>query len=699
MSQELLLEIGAEELPAGVVTQALKDLPGLLEKFLSDQRLVVPLREIRVAGTPRRLVLSAMGVPAVQPGRDIEILGPALRVARVEGNKWSKAAIGFAQRNNVDVMELQVLSTSKGEVVGIRRHEKGRPALEVLAENLPGFVGAIPFKKSMRWSAFQQPFSRPVRWIAAVLGGETIPFEYAGVKSGNRSRGHRFMAPDEFPVSSFDDLTAQLRKAHVLLDPAERKQAIRSQLAEKAKSAGLVVVEDDDLLETVTQITEWPLAELGEFEEKFLEIPSEVLISTMRNHQKYFALRTPDLKLSNRFAAVNNTAVRDPAAVMRGHGRVIRARFSDAAFYFHEDRKKKLEDRVLELGHQVYHPKLGSYLDKTNRLVWLADQIMNHVGYAGDRETVRRAAYLCKADLLTGMVFEFPELQGYMGGQYARAAGETEAVARAIEEHYLPKGASDALPATDAGAIVSLADKFDTLCGAFGIGQKPTGSADPFALRRAALGMIRILRARKWPALLALVPAAAEQFARNIPGFAKPEELRRELAEFVETRLKNLFAEEAPADIIDAVLTVPFAHYQDLADKLAALAQFRESPGYARLSGAFKRAANIVDKARGEGLAIPESVDTALFREAEEGDLYAAVKAVQDKVAEYVRAGWYNDAFNAISSSLKDPVDRFFEKVMVMDQDPAVRANRLALLAQVRGLCRELADFSRVQGP
>ncbi len=490
MACDFLLEIGTEEIPASYIQPALDAMATMLSKFFSAQRIDHGI--IQTMATPRRLAWVIKDVAEKQEAQTVEITGPPKDVAFDEAGKPTQAAIGFAKSQGVTPEELQVKQTSRGEYLIVSRHETGASTAELLSGVLADLIGNIPFPKSMRWGDLKVTFARPIHWIVALLGQKVVPFTYGNITSGSTSYGHRFMSPGPFEVTDINGYVDGLRERFVIVDIEERRERIRQIVAACAKEKKGHIREDEDLLAEVVQLAEYPTAVCGSFDQHYLELPQEVLITAMRAHQRYFAVLDDSDKLMPYFVTVNNTLTRDPQIVALGNERVLRARLEDARFYYVEDQKVSLDDRVEELKEVVFHSKLGTSYEKLERFKVLAEYMADQLA-PEDKETVSRAAYLCKADLVTGTVGEFPELQGIMGRAYARLAKEKDDVALAIYEHYLPTHAGGQLPTGVAGSLVSIADKLDTIVGCFGVGQIPTGTADPFALRRQALGIIRII--------------------------------------------------------------------------------------------------------------------------------------------------------------------------------------------------------------
>jgi glycyl-tRNA synthetase beta chain len=685
MAKDLFLEIGCEEIPAGFIPKAMADMELLMKRELESARL--EFGEIVTLGTPRRLVLAVKGIADRQPDAELTAMGPAKSVAFDAQGNPTRAAQGFARGQGVEVSELTVVMTEKGEYLSARKSEIGRDTSELLTEMLPRLMAAIPFKKSMRWADLEARFARPIHWIVALFDGIVIPFSFGNIESGSVSRGHRFMANTTFPVRDFAHYQEECERHFVIPDPKKRKEIIRREIERVARLAHGQVLPDEGLLEQVSFLVEYPSAVAGTFSPDFLAVPREVLITSMREHQRYFSMVDPDGKLLPGFITINNTLTENPEVVVKGNERVLRARLSDARFFFEEDRKSTLASRVESLKSIVYQAKLGTSYEKMERFRALAKSLADELN-PSVAEQVYRAATLCKADLVTGMVGEFPEVQGIMGREYALHDGEEPAVANAIAEHYLPTQAGGDLPASDIGAFVSLADKMDTICGCFSVGLIPTGSADPYALRRSALGIINIILERGYRKPLAgLVGASLDLLAAKS---TRPrEEVQKDVLEFFRGRFVNLMADRFPADAVDAVASVSFDDLVDAGAKIAALAEFRNRSDFGPLAVAFKRVCNIVK----DGVDTPVAAE--LFEDAAEGALYGSLQQVAGRVEDALRGGDYLAALTEIAT-LKPAVDLFFEKVMVMAEDERVRGNRLALLTGIARLFARLADFSRL---
>jgi len=689
---ELLFEIGTEEIPAGFAPAALQQLAQDLSKALDDARLAHG--EVRAVGTPRRLAVWAREVAPRQGDAISQALGPPVAQAFDPAGNPTPAAAGFARSQGVEVAALERVETPKGLRLAVTKVEKGRKAEQVVPAILERLVSGLRFRKVMRSRAEEVTFARPVRWMVALLGGRLVPVQFGEVRSGKSTFGHRFLSPRPIPLTGKpEEYVARLRKAHVLVDPDERRAAVEKELSRAAGKSGGSLRPDEPLVEQVTWLVEHPTGIAGTFEKSNLELPPEVVISEMRNHQRYFAVVDGKGRLQNRFVAVSGTPVKDPAVARHGYERVLRARLADARFFFEEDRKRKLVDRIEDLGRRTYQARLGSELDRVHRIGAVASDLARALGREDLVPDALEAARLCKTDLTTGMVGEFPELQGTMGGHYARLEGLRPAIADAIEDHYKPLGASEEMPRGDLGALVGVADRLHQLVGIIGVGEKATGAADPYGLRRAAIGILRIVQARGWHLSLA---TAVERTLDALSGArlaADRAVVASQVREFLRGRLRALWSDEFAGDLVDAVLAAGFDDVVDARQRLEALASIKSRPDFVPLAVAFKRVANIREKAA-EGAGA--GVDRALLREGAETALLDDLTSVEAEVAEMRRVRDYAAVLRAVAS-LKPSIDRFFEQVLVMADDPAVRANRLGLMKRVSDLFGDLADFRKIQ--
>jgi len=690
MERDYLLEIGCEEIPAGFIGPALWHGSKLLEDSLAKARL--SFRKIDIQGTPRRLTFIVRGLSERQEARSETVLGPPKAVAFDAAGKPTKAALGFAKSQGIDVEALSVFPTDRGEYLGFVREEAAREAREVLPGIVSDFIPSIPFKKSMRWADLDVRFARPVHWIVSLDGEDVVPLRYGNVDAGRTTYGHRFLSPGPIALASPDAYDGKLAEAGVLVDLEARKERIRAGLRALSEGTGMKWVEDEPLVETVANLVEFPVVLQGRFEEKFLALPREILVTSMRNNQKYFVFEDERGSLRPAFAFVSNMIVPDPKVVVAGNERVLRSRLADAEFYYWDDLKIPLFARAEALKKVVFQADMGTYWEKIERMAEIASFVASFAFPAKERDC-RRAAFLSKADLTTGVVKEFPELQGVMGRHYALKTGETEEIAASVFEHYLPKGQSDDLPSTDIGAAVAIADKIDMVCGCFGVGLVPTGTADPYGLRRHTLGILSILEARGLRIRLGeLVDRSLATLSGKL-GFPA-EEVKRRVMEFIAGRYMNLqVAKGIPADLVEAVAAAGLTDVIDLRSKLAALVAFRSDPAFEPLAEVFKRAINITKAYSG-----PLDVSERLFEAQEERALHAAAHGVSGRVEAAARDGRYAEAFREMAA-LQPLVAAFFDKVLVMAEDQAVRNNRLALLKGLSAAFASVADFSRVASP
>ncbi len=686
MSNELLFEIGTEEIPAGFLSKAVADMEEMIRKTLSEKRIA--FEGIRCLATPRRLVLHIADLAPNQADQIVEKMGPARKAAFDENGQPTKAALGFARGQGLAVSELETVTTDKGEYLCARKTIAGQPTADLLPDLLRNFLLSIPFRKSMRWAAYDLRFARPIHWLLALYGGKVVPLKVEDIESGDTSRGHRFMSPEAFSVGGFEDYLAKTREHFVIADPAERKKFILEEAQKAAAEAGGKLFYSEDLLETVTYLVEYPVIVRGGFDPNYLQLPKEVLTTTMISHQKYFPVVDEAGKLLPCFIAVSNTRARDPEVVTRGNERVLQARLADASFFFEEDKKIPLENRVESLKKVVFHTLLGTSHKKVMRFRKLAVKIAARVKPAA-KKNVDRAALLAKADLESLMVGEFSELQGIMGREYARLAGEKPEIADAIYEHYLPIVAGGDLPGTDEGAIVGIADKMDTIVGFFAVGMPPSGTADPYALRRQALGVINIILSRRYD--LSLNFLIDECLAALKDVLKKPaEDVKKDVLEFFKGRLQNQLISQGYAyDTVDAVLAADIDQLVLVIEKVQALQAFRTNPEFEPLSIAFKRIDNILKDFRGG------PVDVNLLSQDAEIKLFANFENIGTRVEKGIAEKDFTAALNRLAA-LRSPVDAFFDSVMVMDNDEKIRLNRLSLLSAISALFHQIADFSKI---
>ncbi|MEM7136894.1 MAG: glycine--tRNA ligase subunit beta [Myxococcota bacterium] len=689
MSAEFLLEIGTEELPSSFVTHALGAMKAAATDLVSQSRLGSASLEISELGTARRLALRIRGLSTSQPDRSETVTGPPWKAAFEEDGTPKKAALGFAKKHGVEVSALEKTTTDKGDYVSVHVHEPGRPTEVVLQEILPQLCQRITFPKSMRWGAGEVAFGRPIHWVVALLGGEVVDFKFAGVSSGRQTRGHRFLAPEPFDLSDATRYVAALEEAHVWVDLGTRKRRMLEALDDAAAALGGVVEPDAFLADECTSLVEEPFVVPGSFDPSFLALPEEVVIAVMRDHQRYFAVRNrEDGTLLPSYLNVVNTA-EDPATIAKGNDRVLRARLADARFFVEEDRKAPLEKRLDKLESVVFQSKLGTMGAKVRRIRTVACAVALET--EADAAAAEEAARLCKADLETLIVYEFPELQGEMGRWYALREDIDPVIANAIRDHYRPQGADDRVPEHAVGAAVAIADRIDTLVGCFGIGLVPSGSADPFALRRAALGIIRIALEGPMDVDLAMIIDRALTSYEGDASLASSEQVRESLDEFFRGRIRALAKDQYGADVVDACLGAwDGKSIRDLRSRMEAVAEVRAAAEFDALAVAFKRAFNITkDSARGP-------VDRGLLEPGAESDLADRFGTVRDQIREATQKRRYADALKLVATELGRPIDRFFEEVFVMVDDAAVRENRLRLLGEIADTVNGVAHFHQL---
>ena len=700
---EVLLEVGCEEIPAGMLPKAEEDLRTNFEKLLTAENLVNGV-VVESFSAPRRLVAWARGVPEKQADVVSEVTGPPKSVAYDSVGEPTRAAHSFAEKQGVSLKDLYVVKTPKGEYLAARRVKRGRAAEHILNEILPRVIHDLSWPRSMTWTGLEgQRFIRPIRWIVGLANGKPLKFSFAGVAAGDKTFGHRFIGKGSARVRGFADYEKALRANGVLVRPAERQEKISKELAAYAKRGGYRVHDDADLLKLVTYLNECPSVLQGEFDESFLSLPDEILITVMRDHQKYFAVERRNGEVAPQFLAVINLPKDPKGLVKAGHERVLRARLADAQFFWEADQKCRLADYLPKLERVTYESRLGSYRDKAERVRavarWLSEQWFNAGLLQAHVAEADRAAELSKCDLATEMVREFTELQGVVGGLYARAQGESGDVADAVYDHYRPVGLDDPIPRNLTGCAVALADKLDSVVGCFAVGLVPTGSSDPYALRRAALGIVKIILDKRLPVSLSLaVGAAAKALVTNPPKKGVTPAQENHVIEFLSDRAKFVLREREKFnyDEVNAVFRAGADDLVDAQKRLVALKAIRKSKNFEPLAVSFKRIRNILEKSnyqRAEG----QGVQSELFEHAAEKELYAAVKAAASKVQAAKRAGKYQEALEVIAG-LRNTVDAFFEHVMVMAENEAVRKNRLALLAEILKEFTTIADFAELGG-
>jgi glycyl-tRNA synthetase beta chain len=694
MGKELIFEIGTEEIPARFMEDAIQDLREVTERELKENLL--NCSEISTFGTPRRLILSVTNLSDIQSDRLIEVVGPPKRIAFDKDGKPTKAAIGFAHAQGVSVADLVISEGEKGESVTVRRTVKGEKTDKILKHLLPKLIKTIRFKKSMRWGEGDESFVRPIRWILSVYGGRLIKFRLDDLASGSKTQGHRFMFKNPFRVHDWNQYRRELKKRFVVFDQEERKRIIQEGIEAKAREIGGVAAYDKELLETISHLVENPTVLRGTFDRDFLKLPTEVLISVMKNQQKYVPVVTTgidDPTLLPYFIFVSGTPVKNEEVVIKGNERVIRARFQDGRFFFEEDLKTPLPSRLEKLKDMVFLSGLGTYYDKSFRMEKFVEQIGNSLGFQNTLNDIKRAARISKADLTTEMVFEFPELQGIMGKYYALRSGENNEVAKAIEEQYMPVAREATLPASKYGSILSIADKVDNITANFITGRVPTGTSDPFALRRQAIGIINIILDQEFHLSLKGIYDLSVNLFRNqekTKNTSKIDDNVQEIVEFMVERFRNLMlSEDNPNDIVDSVISSECDDLVDTKYKIQALSEFRKEPDFNSLAIAFKRVFNIVKNQPRDSFNPKQLIEPA------EKFLYNSYSNIMVDVEKNLTDGKYIDAIVKMRG-LKEPIDKYFDEVLVMDKDEEIRRNRISMLWGIRDLFFKLADFSKI---
>lgn len=678
----LVLEIGTEEIPARFLPLAMDKLRSNAEKMLSDNRL--SFTSLKAYATPRRLCLIAEGVPSLQTAVEKEVWGPPVNVSFDANGNPTKAAEAFAKNNNLPIDSLQRKEKGKGSYLVAVVREEAQPTEAILHAVLPELILSINFPKSMRWGNGSIRFARPIHWILAIYANKKVVFEIEGIKSSNMTKGHRFLSPASFEVKDTRSYINLLKNNFVILDPEERKKNILEDADRLTAAIGASVVRDEELIQHVSYLIEYPTPFLGTFPAEYLELPPELLITVMKGHQKYFAVNSGG-KLTNRFIIVSNTKEDNVETIKRGAERVIKARFEDARFYYHEDKKVSLKERLKELKKVTFHEKLGNLYDKTLRISAIAEYIADKCSL-DIRDEIKTAAQLSKSDLISGVVREFPELQGTMGGYYATNDRLSNDISKAIAEHYRPAFSGDAIPETDAGAAVSLADKLDNIASFFSIGLAPTANEDPFALRRQTLGVIAILIGKRYRIDITELFTKALQPCQS----DKTASILEDMLKFYEQRLEVLLNQGYTADCVSAVTC--FAKDEPLytvKDRLEALKKFKAVADYEGFLLSFKRINNIAP----EGKSGP--VKKELFSQEEEVVLYSAAESAASKLYPLLALERYSDSLEVLLT-LKEPVNRFFDKVLVMDKNEDIKNNRLALIKYIQTVGRQLADFSKL---
>lgn len=685
MKNYLLFEIGVEELPSRFVNSTLEQIKNNLNKMLKENRIT--FNDIQTYGTPRRLTFIINEISERQENLEEEVKGPSKKIALDADGNFTKPALGFMKSKGLKEDDVCFKTVGKDEYIFGTIRQEGKQTSEVLKEILPEAVKAVTFPKAMRWGGKNIRFARPIRWILTLLNDSVLEIDLEGIKSSNITKGHRFLGEKEFSVNSLEDYLEKLEKNYVILDQNKRKDMIKNQCIEVANSLGGEVEFEDDLLEEITHLVEYPTAFYGEFDPDYVKLPKEVVTTPMQQHQRYFPV-VKNGKLLPNFIAVRNGDKYKIDNVKAGNEKVLEARLADALFFYKEDTKKSLESYIEKLKSVVFQAKLGTVYEKTLRIEKLSLDILNMLGLSSESDDAKRAAKLSKADLVTGMVFEFTELQGIMGREYAKVSGENEAVSDAIFEHYLPRFSGDILPKTNIGIALSIADKIDSIVGFFAIGIQPTGSQDPYALRRQALGVLSILMDKKLELDLGEVIDYALNNYSNIE-FDR-QEVKAQIMEFFNERIKNLFRELGIRyDVIDAVISADISDISDMHARAIELNNWLEKDELVEMLTAFNRVSTLAQKAPSD------EVKEELLKEEAEIKLNSEFKDTQTKVEDLLKDKKYSEALDAFAS-LRPVIDNMFDSVMVMDKDESIKNNRLGLLKKIYDTMLKICDLSKI---
>lgn len=685
-----LLEIGTEEIPAKFMPGIMAQLKVLAEQKMQERRIA--FERIQTMGTPRRITLIINNIAEREKDLQEEVRGPAKRAAFDNEGKPTKAALGFARSQGVNVENIIIKETGSGEYIFAKREVKGQPTEEALPDIVLALINGLNFPKPMRWGSLEMRFARPIRWMVSLLNDKVLPLAIANIKAGCNSRGHRFLGAQEIIIKEPLTYVEQLKENFVMVDQEERRAECWKQIQEIAASAQGIVEEDKELLEEVVYLIEWPAALMGSFAEFYLEIPEEVVITPMREHQRYFPVRGKDGKLLNKFVTVRNGNADFLEIVQAGNEKVLKARLADARFFWEEDKKAKLADYLPRLEKIVFQESLGTVAEKVKRIKSNVEYLGNTLSFAESVcQDAQRAAQLAKADLVTNMVYEFPELQGIMGRYYALISGEKDNVSLAILEHYQPRFAGDDVPQSDEGALVSIADKLDTICGCFAIGIEPTGSQDPYALRRQAMGIcLTILEHQYELGLDELIQAGLANYQGIIPDEKLTLQTKDKIKEFFQGRIKNILGDqEHRYDVIDAVLASDYNSLITTLKRAEALSELKGNEDFQDMMTSFTRAYNLAKKSE-QITIVPEA-----FVDESEKSLYQVLCSAEEKVERLTKKRDFTEIIKVLSTLTK-PINDFFDAVMIMDKDERIRNNRLSLLAKFIELSRTIADLSKV---
>lgn len=683
--RDLLIEIGLEEMPARFVSASIAQLSDKIQKWLNEN--AIEFGDVTLYSTPRRLAVMITDTAESQRDIEEEAKGPAKRIALDAEGNWSKAAIGFTRGNGLTVEDIYFKEINGVEYVHVNKFTKGQPTIQLLPE-LKSIITGMTFPKNMRWADQELRFIRPIKWLTALFGQDIIPFEIAGVETGRETKGHRFLGETVF-IEAPKQYEAAMKQQYVIADANVRREMILEGINKIEDEKGWTIPVDEELLEEVNNLVEYPTVLFGSFEEEFLELPQEVLITSMKEHQRYFPVKDKDGNLLSFFVTVRNGDDRHLDMVSKGNEKVLRARLSDAAFFYKEDQKKDIADALKKLDNIVYHEEIGTLSEKTNRVKKLTEQLADRLNLKEEKTYAVRAAEIAKFDLVSQMVYEFPELQGYMGEKYALLKGEPKEVAAAINEHYMPRHADDAVPPSTIGAVLSLAEKLDTITSFFAIGTIPTGSQDPYALRRQASGIVQILLEKKWALSLeeileiALAEIEGSDFMKQ-----SSEELLQELLNFFRARIKHALSDTGIRyDVIDALIHGEIGQLAKLAERAAVLDEQKDNSDFKQILEAVSRVMNIAGKCE-----TPVTVNPALFENEYERALYETFSKVS---ASYAKTSDEKEHFSLLSSLQKD-IENYFEHTMVMAEDAAVRNNRLSLMKEISDLAASFAAMNKI---
>ncbi|RYI31486.1 glycine--tRNA ligase subunit beta [Bacillus infantis] len=684
--RDLLLEIGLEEMPARFVTDSINQLASKVEKWLEEKK--VPHGGISAFSTPRRLAVLVKDVSETQEDIHEETKGPARKIAQNEAGEWSKAAVGFSRGQGMDVDDIYFKEINGIEYAHVNKFIKGAETASILPE-LKDIAESLTFPKNMRWADRDMRYVRPIKWIMALFGQDVIPFEIAGVPASNWTLGHRFLG-EKVELTEPAEYEKSLLGQFVLVNAEERKSGIRSQIERLAEENNWVIPVDEDLLEEVTNLVEYPTALFGKFEEEFLEIPEEVLITSMKEHQRYFPVKSAEGKLLPYFVTVRNGDHNHLEQVAKGNEKVLRARLADAAFFYQEDQKMDIESALQKLGSIVYHEEIGTLAEKVERVRKLANELAESLSLnPEEKKTVDRAAEISKFDLVSQMVYEFPELQGFMGEKYAAQKGEDAAVAKAINEHYMPRNAEDSAPESNEGAVLAVAEKLDTISSFFAIGMIPSGSQDPYALRRQAAGIVQILAVKGWKLELEeVIKKSLALVKESGVGKKEEEQVYDELLSFFKLRIKHTLQERSIRyDIIDAVLSGKIGSMASLIKRAEVLNAHKGEDGFKESMEALSRVLNIASKAEH-----PAAVDQGLFENKEETELYSRFLEVSAKIGNGVE----EEEYYMLLVSMRPEIGAYFENTMVMADNTALKENRLSMMAEIASLIQAFAKVNEI---